>query len=351
MHLTISKSRLRYVLFFISIWILIGFNTGNADSSQYVAMFNAAKAGNFYYAERGFLYLCMIVGKMGFNYQVFLAVYSLIALLLISDFIKHNTDYPSLALLLYGIFPFLFDAVQIRNLMAEAIFLYALKYLKKFNVKNLLKYIGLILLASTQHTIALSYLVFLFVYFKDKKRIAFFSLSANCAVIVLYKTFLGQILMAITSNRLNYSFADTLTPLSTIIKYSLYYGACVVIGLFSCHRKMAVLRKNNKDSTNTESILETDFWSKVIIISICLIPFIIADGNYTRLFRNCLLIIYCKGLDRVNYYAYKDYFFVFVAVIAIAVLGCLMNFVPGIYYYDTVTYPIFHNNLVFEFFR
>lgn len=351
MHLTISISRLRYVLLFIFIWILVGFNTGNADSSQYVAMFNAAKVGNFYYAERGFLYLCMLVGKMGFSYQVFLAIYSLIALLLISDFIKQNTDYPALALLLYGLFPFLFDAVQIRNLMVEAIFLFALKYLKEFKIKNMLKYIALIAFAATQHAIALVYLVFLFVYFKDKKRIGFYSIMASIAFIVLYKTLLERILMIITSNRMNYSFSDTSTPLSTIIKYSLYFGACVLIGLFSCHRKRIILQNNDVVDMNDQEITESEFWSKIIIISIFLIPFIIADSNYTRLFRNCLLIIYCKGLDRDNYYAYRDYLLVFVAVIAIAVLGCLMNFAPGIYFYDTVTYPIFHNNLVFEFFR
>lgn len=349
MSIKISRKQIRYALVFLFIWILVGFNTGNADSTQYVAMFNAATNGNFYYAEKGFLLLCMLFGKAGFDYQVFLAMYSFVALVLISSFVKENTRYPALALTLYGIFPFLFDAVQIRNLMVEALFLFSIKFLKEKTLKNAIMYTLFILLAATQHTIAIIYLVFLLVYVKEKRKVALISIVGSLSFVVLYRTYLGTIISLFTSNRHNYAFADAATSLSTVIKYFLYFGVLVLIGIFVSRREKHYRATLMKQTVNGVS-QEDEFWEKIMLISICLITFIIVDGNYTRLFRNCLIIYYCRILNVNTYRTYRDNKIIIAVIIAFAIVGWLKNFAPGIYYYDTITNPILHNNIVFGWF-
>ena len=138
---------LSFVFLFIILWILIGFNFKNPDYEYYENLFSRATQGVSYHAvETGFWYIVKFAAKIGVSYSLFLKIYTLIALLLISSSIIKYTEKPSLVLVLYMCYPFLLDVAQIRHFMAISIFTFSVRYLESYSKKNLIKYIFLIVI-------------------------------------------------------------------------------------------------------------------------------------------------------------------------------------------------------------
>ena len=83
---------LSFVFLFIILWILIGFNFKNPDYEYYENLFSRATQGVSYHAvETGFWYIVKFAAKIGVSYSLFLKIYTLIALLLISSSIIKYT--------------------------------------------------------------------------------------------------------------------------------------------------------------------------------------------------------------------------------------------------------------------
>lgn len=337
---TVKYSTLSFVVIFSFLWILAGFNTGNADSSQYVAMYDAAAQGNFYYAEKGFLLICMFFSKIGFAYQEFLIIYCFVALFLMSKFIINNTTKPAFVFVLYGLFPFLFDAVQIRNLMVEAIFLFSLRFLEDFKVKNVLLYVLFTCLAATQHSIAVINFIFLLAYIKKTKLVAFISMFIGITFVISSRTILPMLMDFVVSSRFNYSLIDPNVALSTIIKYILFEMVIIILALLTLHKQR--IKMYNYPDINRR----TTFLIRIIVITVAFVPLIAVNGDYFRAFRNCLIIYYCVISNKYNQVIFTEGVVFELCMVACVLVACFFNFSPGIYFYDTVTYPIFHNNLL-----
>ena len=106
--------------------IFIGFNLKNPDYEYYENLFSRATQGvSFHAVETGFWYIVKFAAKIGVSYSLFLKIYTLIALLLISSSIIKYTEKPSLVLVLYMCYPFLLDVAQIRHFMAISIFTFS----------------------------------------------------------------------------------------------------------------------------------------------------------------------------------------------------------------------------------
>lgn len=124
-------------------------------------------------AESGYLFLNYLFIKLGLNFYTFVLFFSIISIGMLVFYVYKNTSYPSLILMYYyARFFFARDMGQIRASFVSILLLYSLKYIKK---KEPIKFLLVVLFASTFHITALIFiLAYLFKnYFPqlDKKNV------------------------------------------------------------------------------------------------------------------------------------------------------------------------------------
>lgn len=189
----ISIDQLIFILLSVFMWLVFAFNTYNVDMPAYKAVYSYCENHKVYPGlEVGFTYLLHFFNFFHFTYDQFLVVYAGIVMFFIIFTINKYAVNKTVVLILYALYPFLTDIPTVRNYLAEALVLWGIHFLIKENVerKDLIKYSATIIVASLFHIVALSYLIFVFVfldYNKIKKMVliligieilSFFSLPA-----------------------------------------------------------------------------------------------------------------------------------------------------------------------------
>lgn len=178
----IKKESLAPLIFFLIYWLIVGFSSGLADLHNYQLFYNYAENGIRYSGiEIGYYFFMRMCTLIGLDYSGFFKLYTFIALVLIVKSISDYTEKRALCLLMVLFFPYFHLVVAVRNLMGGAISLFAVRYLLEENESKYksLKYIILILLASTFHTSSLFYLVFLLAK-KDMSFVRHFTIILLC---------------------------------------------------------------------------------------------------------------------------------------------------------------------------
>ena len=327
-----------FVFLFIILWILIGFNFKNPDYEYYENLFSRATQGVSYHAvETGFWYIVKFAAKIGVSYSLFLKIYTLIALLLISSSIIKYTEKPSLVLVLYMCYPFLLDVAQIRHFMAISIFTFSVRYLESYSKKNLIKYIFLIVIAASQQIMAIAFLAYLLVYLIDQKKAAKIAIMLTiinmfgCKYIL--QTSLVQKIFSLRDKTVDYASGYSN---SQLFMYACFYGILIILCVF-------LQKINNVDKTNRS------FLYKICMYSTLFIPFLMIDFQYTRLFRGSILVIYIFITQQIYSLKKSDKLIVTIGLLFIMILVAIKLFGKGSGYFETLTMPIFQNNEILYF--
>lgn len=181
-------------------WALVALNTYTADFASYEEMYRCSFETRYSLHEPGYMLLCKIMLYMGLDYRQFRMVIALLMVILIVSGMRSCTKNVNFALSLLIIFPFASWISGLRFAMSAAITIYGSRFLFMTGKNATLKYIGIIILATTFHYSALFYLIFLLT--KQKKigfdfmsylvLIAFISTIFFARVGMLYK--LGSML-------------------------------------------------------------------------------------------------------------------------------------------------------------
>lgn len=186
------KKHSKLILFFMLtlLWLLMGANTNNPDIYSYQINYSNNDVISF---EIGYEMLRSLSLILGFNYVMFRIIISALGIALIHNTVKKIIDNQSAFYLLYLIYPFLMDVVQVRNFLAMAIFVFAIPYLISDKKWSSHKYVLLILLATSVQVASIVYLPL--VYFVKKKRtilfkLLFFELILSLIIISLSPTML-----------------------------------------------------------------------------------------------------------------------------------------------------------------
>jgi hypothetical protein len=132
----------------------MGANTVNLDLAAYKNAYNLTPLNR----DFGYALVSMIFKFLGFNYEIFRLTWSVIGLVLINLTVKKLLTSSNKFYLVYFIFPFFVDVIQVRNFLAMAIMIFAIPYLLSEKRYDTIKFIGLILVASSLHVIALTYI-------------------------------------------------------------------------------------------------------------------------------------------------------------------------------------------------
>src|SRR5665648_248918 len=151
-------------------WILYGWNTGNADFINYNIEYNLNAVSSINYSQEiGFQLLCKLFYALGLEYNKFLIVISIVGLVLITSTVIRYTKNVAFVLAMYFLFPFMDDVVQVRNFLAMSIIIFALRFLIEKKKWSRTKYIIFVMIAFTFHYIALFYFLFLLTEVRNTK--------------------------------------------------------------------------------------------------------------------------------------------------------------------------------------
>lgn len=151
------------VYYYIVVLILIlfagmRFNVG-VDYNNYVNLFKDIIYGYNIHTEISFNYIVNFINLFNGSYQILFLFYSIMTIFFMSKFFHFFSNNKILSIYLYFSFPVFYLASfnGIRQILAVAIFAYALKFIVK---ENFLKYFLLILLATAIHKTAILLLPF-----------------------------------------------------------------------------------------------------------------------------------------------------------------------------------------------
>ena len=127
------------LLFFM--WVLFWGNFDNADYLNYKNLYDyVSYSGTGYSTSQiGLVLIMKLASRIGFEYHHFLMLLSLVGIYLISHTVNRYTDKPQFVFLLYCVYPFLLDIVQVKHFLAMSIIVYSFKYLEHEGTSNNIK--------------------------------------------------------------------------------------------------------------------------------------------------------------------------------------------------------------------
>lgn len=338
----ISNNILFFMLFLIT-WIIFGGNSDNADYQNYNAIYDFIKNNGSYSAvESGFEIICILFIKLGFDYQNFLVVYSFIGLLLVQSTVRKLTKNHNVVWLLYFVFPFLLDVVQIRNFMSMSIIVFAIRFLLEKKHLNIFKFIVLVLLASTFHVSSLFYLLLLLTKFSSKT-IAYLTIVISLIIQLVLKTNSAILMYFLNINKL-----ETYLSSSTSFIGVLFFLIYLIINLIFL---ILVQKAATNFQLEKNKIKVINLILKINIIMLISYNFLIYDADFIRLQRNLLILNYVAFSIVIPYKKIsKNKMILFLTSICVSMVF-FFNWIFIISQtYESVLKAILHNNVLFDLF-
>lgn len=145
-----------------------------------------------HYMEIGFDYLVLFIRGLTDNYVWMFAVCSLIFFYFIYKAIYEQSINPTLTIFIFLCAPYFFEFFSgMRQMIAVAIFLYSIKYIKS---RKIIPYIIFILLGASIHS---SLLIFLPVYFLYNKRISLRLGSVLIVLTIIFRPIIASVLHSV----------------------------------------------------------------------------------------------------------------------------------------------------------
>ena len=358
------KTKLVSLMLLLLILVLFIGNNDNPDYLGYLRDYenienNSFKEFVFSSGYPGFNFLQFISYNIGFNYNMFVLLVSLIGYGLIVNTIKFFSINENYVLLLYFIYPFFFDLIQLKNFLAMSILIYSIKYLLSNKKLDTFKYIILIFLASLIHPVSIIYLCLLITKFSYKNKIFVF---------LTILSFLVSI--GIRFNFINLAFLESVffaddflvtkfTYFETRVRYGfLVFSFFNLYSLLLIILSIKILEKNNKknysheDYKNSKEYKFAYLMGEVnLFLTIICLPFYFINSNFFRIYRNIFLLNYIAfAITRQNYCEeYPNNNLIAISYDLLVYLLILILFFYSFVYSDNgierILKPIFNNNL------
>ncbi|MGD9994150.1 MAG: EpsG family protein [Salinivirgaceae bacterium] len=342
-----KNSKFISLIILMFLWFIFGWNSGNIDYDKYERGYLWAEGALRFNSEVGYQILYKLFIALGFEYRHFLIFISFIGIFLISRIVKKFSLNTNLVYVLYFIFPFVIDVVQVRNFLSMALFLYSINYLVDNSKYSSLKYIIIVLFISSLHYSAIFYLSLLLVKYKDVKFLIIFAfLVLILGLFLVYTDFLYYtVLKFVPQYKVDHWFANKLN-------WGILVAAIIyLINLFIVYYSYYKIRYsiNDEDSFFNSKILRfSEIAYKINILMLILFPLYIFNMIFFRLNRNIYIINYILFINNFALMQSKRnerLLFVFLVFLYVIILFFYFIFFP---YRDSVFYPVFENNFLIE---
>ena len=291
-----------------------------------------------YSRDSGYTLINYYANYSGFNYIEFKTILSLLCMLALSYWVYRLSNNCICFLILYLIYPFFMDVIQIRNYIVEIILFYALYDLSQN--KNTIKYVLFVLIAASFHSLALVYLPFAF----------FYALSGNFIVVKLKKMLLllgammpiyapyieenMELIGLLLSNDSGIQHYERYTTVSMGYGY-LYAYLFILIVIIYLRKYKNIFMHNNFFH------VVYDMYFYLLMLS----PLYAVNGNMTRIPRNLMLPLFVI-MSMTEWRKNKDLSFI-ALVVVIFLFGWFDLYKPGT---GENVLLILQNNIFADFF-
>ena len=325
--------KIPFVLLLLLAFVSAVFCYDNADYYSYTLIYDyytPQGLGNSQIVDFGFVALCKLFYSFGCSFVVFRGIYVGVACFNMYKSIQYFTDNSKVPIILYLLFPFALDVVQMRYMFSLSIVIYSLRFLKEGKIT---KYIIGVIIASTQQLVTVLYLLLIITVLENKKAVKLVKIVFAAELV----SFLAL------SSLLNGFIQDYLLHYNTYLSYS-QYSIKLALLYFVMSISLIYLTKAQY-SKNTNN----DFVTNIILVSILFVPFIFIDENFTRLYRGMIPFVYI-GLEKSKRIFYKKSDNLFVAVLYCIVMFYIHLSPHNAYHWEHVFLALFTNNYFWNLF-
>lgn len=318
------KSNVAFILAFILAWVLIAGNFQNSDYDNYLVRYEKSSDLKL---DLGFSYICSFFYERGFSFTQFKSIVSLICLFLVFRAISMLSREKALIAGMFIIFPFLIDITQFRGFVSYSVLFAGLPYLFENKKSSLIKYYIFAVLATTIHAASVFYLLLPLV----RKKIDWKFAVVGVVVLFLVKEFLT------TYFQLSFE-TDKLDAFDKPTLAGALFGSFVVI--LNAVVINLISKKFNGVSEKQDNPYGLDYlMPRISLLVLLIIPFLFDNGNYSRIYRN-LLVLNLIYFSNALYLRRQTRYLLIVVYVAFFAYGSLF---AGTYF-DQVVKPIFTYN-------
>ena len=289
---TIAKSN-RVVLYSTTLImaLLFGGIYNCSDDGMYQMMYNYIKVNGFTFystTEIGFTFFVYLCTKVGLSYKLFRTLIAIIGLLLMQKTVLDFSKKYSLVFILYFIYPYMLDVIQIRNFLAASIVIFSIRFLIKNTRKGDLQYLVGILIAVSIHYMAVFFIPFIFFKRYSVNRLAKIALYIVPVLCVLTST---PIIPNIVSSIVGENLAASIEAYFQRAHWGFLLlwarqGAITVLAYF-CYQFL-----QDKDIEEEWKVLNNVIIKLNIYLIIICFPLLMFNGNFFRLLRPMLFLNY-----------------------------------------------------------
>lgn len=201
------------------IFILMAFNTYNADFENYQNMYNAIGNGTYggWITDFGYVALVNLSNSFELTYADFLITYFAITGLLLLKIVNKYTAYPNAVLSLILLYPLFINIIQLRSFLALLIIIYALQYLAERNFKNIIKFIIAIILATSLHLSSIFFGILFIFFIRNRTYLIILSILSLVLLIVI-SPFIVDMINTISVGKLDSYMENNYITLNKIIR-------------------------------------------------------------------------------------------------------------------------------------
>lgn len=344
--LVFKKSRICTIYMLIIMYIISAFRTSDADYVAYSIEYNNM-SNTTQYRYRGYTSFIKIFKNLGFDFSEYNCFFYLIAFGLLVIAIRLLTNNINAVLACYMIYPYALDTIQMKSCMADALVLISVSII--VNVKsndnlkhrNFLCFISLIslMLAISMHFSVVFYFLAFIIYFIGRKQENLWVklVIISSFIIIFLESGALKILIQLANQVGLLSEVDYLmiwTIRSMKLGYLLYV-MIICLMFFS-------ISYNKRELIQTQKQREI----YIFIVTVILVaPFVYLNGEFSRLLRIYLILIYSifsnqKSLRNISKERIANGFTCIASVLMLLYLEVLSN-------YDNVLGALLNNNLFF----
>ena len=293
-HYINLKDCLSFALLLFLIIVAITDND-NPDYYNYQVVYNTSTS-TILDTDIGYSFVMNCARKVGWSFETFHAViYTFFYILLWISLVKLKLN-KNIAIGLYALFPFAYDAIQIRFFCATCIMLYSLSFLMDKKTGGIIKYLIGIIVAATFHSLAIFYILFLFVRIEDSNknrqtilRIAF---AASCIAMMVslfsdsFRNIFVYIFSLSTSSRkFNYynQGVNWRNVFILAVQELMFFYASKI-------NKDIAFSYDNQDKTRYREISTLLYGCNLAVC--CTLPLLMVSQNFHRIYRNIYILNY-----------------------------------------------------------
>lgn len=335
-----DKMRSTQLMLLGFMWILFWGNYENADYIGYLSNYGIIKYISIWELRYEFLFSLMmkLSASIGLTYTQFLSVISFIGLTLVGYTIFKFSNNAKLVLVLYFVYPFLLDIVQIRTFLSVALVFFSMSILASERDHRVLKYLVGVIAASFIHTSAAPMALLPIVLLMNGKMLFFITsaVSLMSSVMAITGSFSEAIGILVGSDKVGYLMTKTRYGWVLLISIQSLFFLLVV------YSRILIAGKWSKREASFYDIV-----LKINILMIALFPFYFINSNFFRVYRFILLpnyVVYSYAFAKTN-----KRFVLLVALLFFvgAVAFWHVYLVSG----ENVFHPIMEKNMLFEIAR